>query len=303
MSERHAGSSVPSWAPEDGTGDLGQNGGMSLGQFTPRPGDAVTGAMVAGLVGVAPELVEFVWRNDNGGLTFRYRAARQDQPTYLTWLPARLRGLGEKARARAAWVAPYVPVPVFSELREGLGGVWMTSAALPGDSAVGPWGKAHPEAAVRAIATGLRRLHDGAPAASCPFTWDIRARADAVRCAVATGGCWRQAPDDYLASWSTKRAYEVLTRGCALAPDPVVCHGDPCAPNTVLSPATGAFVGLVDLGDLGVADRWADLAIASWSLGWNYGPGWEPLFFDTYGAVPDPRRIAFYRLLGAAPTG
>jgi aminoglycoside phosphotransferase len=54
----------------------------------------------------------------------------------------------------------------------------------------------------------------------------------------------------------------------------VVCHGDACAPNTLLGD-DGCWSGHVDLGALGVADRWADLAIATWSTEWNYGPGWE----------------------------
>ncbi|WP_443062724.1 phosphotransferase [Streptomyces sp. NBC_00390] len=54
----------------------------------------------------------------------------------------------------------------------------------------------------------------------------------------------------------------------------VVCHGDACAPNTVVGD-DGTWTGHVDLGTLGAADRWADLAVATWSTQWNYGPGWE----------------------------
>ena len=65
----------------------------------------------------------------------------------------------------------------------------------------------------------------------------------------------------------------------------------------------GSFVGHVDLGSLGVADRWADLAVASWSLEWDFGPGHEQAFWDAYGIAPDPERIAQYRALwGDAPT-
>jgi kanamycin kinase len=46
-----------------------------------------------------------------------------------------------------------------------------------------------------------------------------------------------------------------------------------------------------------VADRWADLAIATWSTGWNYGPGWESLLLEAYGVPPDPDRTRYYRLL------
>ncbi len=76
----------------------------------------------------------------------------------------------------------------------------------------------------------------------------------------------------------------------------VVCHGDACAPNTLLSPE-GEPVAHVDLGHTGVADRWADLAIATWSAVWNYGPGWEETLLDAYGIEADPVRTAYHRLL------
>jgi kanamycin kinase len=76
----------------------------------------------------------------------------------------------------------------------------------------------------------------------------------------------------------------------------VVCHGDACAPNTLVLD-DGQWSGHVDLGSMGIADRWADLAVATWSTGWNYGPGYEELLLDAYGVSPDPRRTAFYRLL------
>jgi kanamycin kinase len=76
----------------------------------------------------------------------------------------------------------------------------------------------------------------------------------------------------------------------------VVCHDDACAPNTLIAD-NGRWSGHVDLGDLGVADRWADLAVATWSTEWNYGPGWEQPLLDAYGVEPDAERTRYYRLL------
>lgn len=59
----------------------------------------------------------------------------------------------------------------------------------------------------------------------------------------------------------------------------------------------GGFAGIVDVGDLVLGDRWADLAVAAMSLGWNFGPGWEPCFFDAYGIQPDDDRITYFRKL------
>jgi kanamycin kinase len=53
----------------------------------------------------------------------------------------------------------------------------------------------------------------------------------------------------------------------------------------------------VDLGRLGVADRWADLAVATYSLGWNYSGQWEHELLDAYGIEPDRERIEYYRRL------
>jgi kanamycin kinase len=75
----------------------------------------------------------------------------------------------------------------------------------------------------------------------------------------------------------------------------MITHGDYCVPNNVFD--RGRLSGFVDLGDLGVADRWRDLAVATWSLERNIGPGWEDLFLRTYGVERDPSRTRFYRLL------
>ena len=77
--------------------------------------------------------------------------------------------------------------------------------------------------------------------------------------------------------------------------DLVVCHGDYCLPNVMIS--GGEVTGFVDLGELCVADRWRDLAVATWSVTWNLGPGFEDLFLDSYGIERDQQAETFYRLL------
>jgi kanamycin kinase len=170
-------------------------------------------------------------------------------------------------------------------------GEWLLTAGLPGRSAVDPRWLADPRSAVRALGAGLRALHDALPVAGCPFDWSAGARAALIRPEQLPAR--RMFPEH-----AELTAAEVLAR-LADVPDvdrAVVCHGDACAPNTLLGD-DGAWSGHVDLGSLGVADRWADLAVATWSTGWNYGPGWETWLLDSYGVEPDPERMAYYRLL------
>ena len=203
--------------------------------------------------------LEAVWLNDLGGLTFR------DGERYLKWNPLGPVDLDDE-RARLAWAASRHPVPEILEFGCDDHGQVLVTRALNGRSAVADEWRARPRDAVRAIAEGLRTLHE-LPTDDCPFVCR-----------------WAQ------------------TEGVA-PNDLVVVHGDPCAPNTIIG-EDARFAGHVDLGSLGVSDRWSDLAVASMSLGWNFGPGWEAEaeFFAAYGIVPDADRIRRYRALwGAAP--
>jgi kanamycin kinase len=138
-------------------------------------------------------------------------------------------------------------------------------------------------------------MHHALPVADCPFSWMAQDRIAAAERAAAAG---RLDTSDWAPEHRKLGIEGVLAQVQDIPPPDklVVCQGDACAPNTLITD-DGRWSGHVDLGDLGVADRWADLAIATWSTGWNYGPGWEQLLLDTYGISPDAERSRYYRLL------
>jgi kanamycin kinase len=242
--------------------------------------DVVVPAVVVRLA--RGETVAPVWENAVGGLTFRLGEGAQAR--YVKWAPATPRAaeLDLAAEAvRLAWAAPFTPVPrVLDAGTDDDGATWLVTAALAGESAVSDRWRADPRTAVRAIGEGLRALHDALPVASCPFDWGVASRIERGR----------SRPDADPA---------LLDRLVADVPEPdrlVVCHGDACAPNTLVSD-DGRWSAHVDLGTLGVADRWADLAVATWSTQWNYGDGFEGELLDAYGIEPDAERTDFYRRL------
>jgi kanamycin kinase len=154
----------------------------------------------------------------------------------------------------------------------------LLTKSLSARSAVDPYWKARPVEAVTAVGKGLRKFHEALPVNDCPFTWSVQDRVNKLPKATA---------QQFL-----KETPEL---------DLVVCHGDPCIPNTLLT-NFGTLGGHVDLGELGVADRWADLAVAAWSAQWNYGEGYERFIYEGYGIPPDEEKIDFYRRLwDAAP--
>lgn len=198
-------------------------------------------------------------------------------------------------RDRLGWAATRLPVPTVLGFGTDGQHEWLLTAALPGTAASDQPGDADPEHLVRALAQGLRLFH-AVPAADCPFG----VRADTLlRTAEARVAAGQVDPQlDFHAEHRSLTATAALARLRSLRPDRedlVVCHGDYCLPNALVS--SGRVSGYVDLGGLGVADRWWDLAVATWSVTWNLGPGWEDLFLAEYGVPRDSARIAFYRLL------
>ncbi|MFD6700039.1 MULTISPECIES: phosphotransferase [unclassified Microbacterium] len=210
-----------------------------------------------------------VWENGIGGLTFR-----TDDGRYVKWGPRHLEASMRAEAERMRWASTWTLVPHVQDQGEDGTHEWLVTSAIPGRSAVDPVWIARPEAAVRAVGAALRQLHDALPVAECPWSWGVEDRiANAAERGIVVPGRLHAAP-----------AIDRL----------VVCHGDACVPNTLLDDA-GRGIAHVDLAALGAADRWADIAVASMSTAWNYGPGYEDLLIEAYGVDPDGERLAYYR--------
>ncbi|WP_245745690.1 aminoglycoside 3'-phosphotransferase [Nocardia altamirensis] len=137
----------------------------------------------------------------------------------------------------------------------------------------------------------LRRLHS-LPVAECPFDGRLdgvlaQARRQVVEDLVD--------PDDFDDDNQDSGPDEVLARLLAERPDGedlVVAHGDFTPPNVL----EGAI--LLDVGALGVADRYRDLALAVRDLREDFGADEVAAFFAAYGLDdPDEQRLEYYRLL------
>ncbi|MDO5511564.1 phosphotransferase [Corynebacterium sp.] len=175
-------------------------------------------------------------------------------------------------RLADSYVKTGPPHPEFQPAREAERIAWITQFDLPFQvprvlgvgseflhteliDAHPPLHPADPGAAATALGRALRIFHDSVPVEDCPF------------------------------EWGPLRGDE----------DRVVCHGDACNPNWLLSPSL-EFVGTVDLGNLGVDDRWADIAPAVQSLAWNGMEGRDAEFLRGYGIDLDEEKFTRYLL-------
>ncbi|MFB9906334.1 APH(3') family aminoglycoside O-phosphotransferase [Allokutzneria oryzae] len=202
--------------------------------------------------------------------------------------------LAEEAE-RLHWLrAQGLPAPEVVELGGDERSSWMVTTAVPGRSLAELggddriWGFRE----IDALAAITRELH-ALPVADCPFdrTLDVVVP-QALRNAEA-GLVDETDFDEHRLGRTAMELFEELEATRPAHEDLVVCHGDLCTPNVLLDPETFAVTGLIDVGRLGVADRYNDLALTARSL----GPTSAQRFFDSYGEVPVPERLAFYQLL------
>lgn len=234
-----------------------------------------------------------VWENELGGVTFEVGA--DPERCFIKWAPAASGIDLTNEVARLSWAVTFTPVPHVLDRGVDAAGSWIITTSLPGESAVSDRWKANPGLATRALGEGLRALHQALPVQTCPFSWSVNDRVSDARRRAAAGCLHPDRWHDTHQPLGMNRALEMLA-DVPPVDQLVVCQGDACAPNTVLL-EDGRLSGHVDLGALGIADRWADLAVATWSTEWNYGPGWDGPLLAAYGIDPDPVRVAYYRLL------
>lgn len=198
--------------------------------------------------------------------------------------------------ARMLWLAAYVPVPAVTHFVRTPDEAWLLMTALDGQTAYQVL-QHYPHArdtVVDALADFLRRLHD-IPINECPFNSDHRFRMSRARARIDAGLVDVDDFDDEREGWTAEQVWTILHRHLPLAPDPVVTHGDFSLDNLMM--LDGKIVGCLDLGRVGIADRYQDLAIAWHCLG-DFDSRLQDRLFARYGiAEPDRDALQFHLML------
>lgn len=209
----------------------------------------------------------------------------------------------EDERDRQLWLAGRgIAAPRVVDWWADDGGAVLVSTTVPGVPASDVTA-ADAERAARSIGAMLADLH--AASAECPFDRRLAVTVELASAAVVAG---RVDLEDLDAPRSGRTGVSLLAelqdRAAGRGEDVVLCHGDASLPNLFLDPVTFAPSGFVDVGRLGLADRYLDLALAVRSMDDERNPGYHDglrtAFWDGYGApTPELDRDAvdFYQLL------
>ncbi|TCC64498.1 aminoglycoside 3'-phosphotransferase [Kribbella pittospori] len=200
-------------------------------------------------------------------------------------------------RDRAEWLAgTAIPSATVVDWVESADGACLMTTAVPGV----PGDSLAVEDRARAMDSLGRVVRELHSLTDCPFDRPLASvvalaedvvRRGAVNPAFLTDEWRKLDPAELLARVVAERPYAESVQELA------VCHGDLCLPNVIFDPSTLEVTGLIDVGRLGISDRYIDLALTTIQIHdeWSVDPA---PFLASYGLPdPDQRRLEFYRLL------
>lgn len=196
--------------------------------------------------------------------------------------------------ARLAWLAGKIPVPGIVHYRADADAAMLLTSALPGRTAYQLlWDGAGLEI-VDALVDFMQRLH-ALPTKACPFDVGHAHRLHLARARIDAGLVDEDDFDDVRAGWSAEQVWAELTGMLPLPMERVVTHGDFSLDNLLIE--DGQVIGCIDVGRVGVADPYQDLAIL-WNCLGEFGPPHQKRMFDRYGIdTPDEDRLRFHLML------
>lgn len=207
------------------------------------------------------------------------------------------------------WLRGKLPVPEIYAYEEADGRSYLLMSRCRGSMACDRKYMEQPEVLCRLLADGLKKLWS-VPVSDCPTDQRLSRKLEAAKYNVEHGlvDLDNVEPDTFGEN-GFRNPEELLQWLSDHKPEeePVLSHGDYCLPN--LFGVQDRASGYIDLGRMGVADKWCDIALCYRSLSHNvsgkYGycgdsamAGYDDgLLFRELGLAPDQEKLRYYRLL------
>jgi aminoglycoside 3'-phosphotransferase-1 len=226
-----------------------------------------------------------------------YRLEKHDELTlYLKYGAGKVADDITAELVRLKWLSSFLSVPDMLQFRSTSQEAWLLTSALAGTNAydclmIDPAGRTR---TVTALAEFLRSLHL-LPVLACPFNSDHEVRmADAQRY-LELGQVDESDFNSDHEGWTAEQVWAHMLSLLPLNFNRVVTHGDFSLGNIFLD--GGRVTGCLDVGRVGTADPYQDLAIIWHNLA-EFGDDLQTHLFRAYGiADPDARRIEFHLCL------
>lgn len=242
----------------------------------------------------------YTWERDtigkSGGGVYRLRSKGGAPDLFLKYGSATTADEISCEMAALRWLADYLPVPAVTQFVRTCDQAWLLTTAIHGQTAYQAL-ECNPSAGpalVDALAAFLRRMH-AIPMNECSFNSGYALRLVQARKRIDADLVDTDDFNEERAGWSADQVWDAMHGLLPLAQDPVVTHGDCSLDNLLVR--DGQVVACIDVGRVGVADRYQDLAIL-WNCLGEFGPELQERLLRQYGVFElDRRKLEFHLML------
>ncbi|MDQ7026797.1 MAG: aminoglycoside 3'-phosphotransferase [Anaerolineae bacterium] len=200
-------------------------------------------------------------------------------------------------KVRLDWLAGRISVPNVLHYCENESQQFLLMTAIEGLHPMHNDLDWSPQERVEFLAQAAKCFH-ALPLEDCPFIARIDEQIEVARHRIDTAHIKTHLLETQWQHYSPHTLYEKLLSLKPDTEDIVVAHGDLYPINIRAQPAQKSLLGYIDVGRMGLADRYTDLALIANAIRWHLGNDWLPYFFRAYGIETlDSQRLHFYQLI------
>lgn len=210
----------------------------------------------------------------------------------------------DRAVEMMQWLKGKLPVPEVIEyiVENGFGFLLMTR--IEGEMCCSPYYMEHSDEMVTLMAEGLHRLWN-IDTTGCPRERTLTYYTEKALKSIRNGRMSREALSEF--GFETAEEMAEWIENHPVPYEPVLSHGDYCLPNLLLKDRK--ISGYIDIGDIGITDRYSDIVDCWNSLKNNFGgvfggkvyENFDPdILFRKLGIKIDPVKFKYCRLIYAA---
>lgn len=246
------------------------------------------------------ELNGYKWARDNvgqsGAAIYRLYGKPDAPELFLKYGKGSVANDVTDEMVRLNWLTAFMPLPTIKHFTRTPDEAWLLTTAIPGKTAFQML-EEYPDSReniVDALAIFLRRLHS-IPVCNCPFTSDHVFRLALAQSRMSNGLVDASDFDNERNGWSVEQVWKEMHTLLPFSPDPVVTHGDFSLDNLIFD--GDLLIGCIDVGRVGLADRYQDLAIL-WNCLGEFSSSLQKRLFQKYGIDnPDMKKLQFHLML------
>lgn len=196
---------------------------------------------------------------------------------------------------RLQWLQDKFPVPKIVMFHQENGFDFLITEEIAGEMLCNDYYVNDPEKALFVLKEAFQKISN-VEISNCPFHVSNDYKLSCIRKNVKNGFVTNESlKEETLKKFGSVENVIKYLESNRFEEEKMFSHGDPSLPNIFGN--KDSFVGMIDVGECGIADNWFDLAICEKSISRNFGREYVDKFYNMLNIKRDSIKVEYYLLM------